>query len=330
MSKQPKKSGWLRNYGLLTAMLIAIVAGCIAGALFPATEESIGAKVLEPLGTVFINLMFCIVVPMVFASIAGAVANMGSRKRAGKIMGVTIGTFVVTGAIAAAIMYVLMRIIPPVLVPWQNIPAEELGQYAAWYADPSGEKTLYLTFDAGYEHGCTAPILDTLKKHQVPAAFFVVGHFLETSPDLVKRMVNEGHTVANHTFHHPDMSKISSLEAFQSELSQPEALYETITGQPMAKYYRPPQGRYSVSSLKMAKELGYQTFFWSLAYVDWYQDDQPSKEEACEKLLGRIHPGAIILLHSTSSTNAEILDELLTKWKEMGYAFGTLADLCEK
>ena len=214
--------------------------------------------------------------------------------------------------------------------PVGNATAEELAQYDAWYADPSEEKILYLTFDAGYENGCTAPILDTLKKHQVPAAFFVVGHFLETSPELVKRMVNEGHTVANHTFHHPDMSKISSLEAFQSELSQTEALYETITGQPMAKYYRPPQGKYSVSNLKMAKELGYQTFFWSLAYVDWYQDDQPSKEEAFEKLLGRIHPGAIILLHSTSSTNAEILDELLTKWKEMGYAFGTLADLCEK
>ena len=214
--------------------------------------------------------------------------------------------------------------------PVGNATAEELAQYDAWYADPSGEKILYLTFDAGYENGCTAPILDTLKKHQVPAAFFVVGHFLETSPELVKRMVNEGHTVANHTFHHPDMSKISSLEAFQSELSQTEALYETITGQPMAKYYRPPQGKYSVSNLKMAKELGYQTFFWSLSYVDWYQDDQPSKEEAFEKLLGRIHPGAIILLHSTSSTNAEILDELLTKWKEMGYAFGTLADLCEK
>lgn len=214
--------------------------------------------------------------------------------------------------------------------PVGNATAEELAQYDAWYADPSGEKILYLTFDAGYENGYTAPILDTLKKHQVPAAFFVVGHFLETSPELVKRMVNEGHTVANHTFHHPDMSKISSLEAFQSELSQTEALYETITGQPMAKYYRPPQGKYSVSNLKMAKELGYQTFFWSLSYVDWYQDDQPSKEEAFEKLLGRIHPGAIILLHSTSSTNAEILDELLTKWKEMGYAFGTLADLCEK
>ena len=130
MSTHRKQSSWLKNYGLLSAMLVAIVAGCVVGALFPATEESSGAKVLEPLGTVFINMMFCIVVPMVFASIAGAVANMGSRKRAGKIMGVTIGTFVVTGAIAAAIMYVLMRLIPPVLVPWQNIPAEELGEYA--------------------------------------------------------------------------------------------------------------------------------------------------------------------------------------------------------
>lgn len=211
--------------------------------------------------------------------------------------------------------------------PVGNATAEELAQYDAWYADPSGEKILYLTFDAGYENGCTAPILDTLKKHQVPAAFFVVGHFLETSPELVKRMVNEGHTVANHTFHHPDMSKISSLEAFQSELSQTEALYERITGQPMAKYYRPPQGKYSVSNLKMAKELGYQTFFWSLAYVDWYEDKQPSREEAFEKLLGRIHPGAIVLLHSTSKTNAEILDELLTRWEEMGYRFGSLNEI---
>ena len=130
MSKQGKQNSWLRNYGLLICMLAAIVAGCVVGFLFPATEESTGAKVLEPLGTVFINMMFCIVVPMVFASIAGAVANMGSRKRAGKIMGVTIGTFVVTGAIAACIMFVLMRLVPPVLAPWQNISAEELGEYA--------------------------------------------------------------------------------------------------------------------------------------------------------------------------------------------------------
>ena len=125
-----KKSGFLKSYGLLIAMLVAIIAGCIVGAFFPNTGDSQGASVLKPLGTVFINMMFCVVVPMVFASIAGAVANMGSRKRAGKIMGTTIATFVITGAIAAAIMYVLMKVFPPVLQPWENIPAEEMGEYA--------------------------------------------------------------------------------------------------------------------------------------------------------------------------------------------------------
>ncbi len=130
MSTQVKKSSWLKNYGLLTVMLVAIVAGCVVGAIFPKTADSAGATVLAPLGKVFINLMFCIVVPMVFASIASAVANMGSRKRAGKIMGVTVGTFVVTGAIAAVIMFILMRIFPPVLSAWKDIPAEEMGEYA--------------------------------------------------------------------------------------------------------------------------------------------------------------------------------------------------------
>ena len=106
-----------------------------------------------------------------------------------------------------------------------------------------------------------------------------------------------------------------------------ETLYEEITGQPLTKFYRPPQGKYSQSNLKMARELGYRTFFWSLAYVDWYEDDQPSKEEAFDKLLSRIHPGAIVLLHSTSSTNAQILDELLTRWEEMGYTFGSLENI---
>ena len=214
--------------------------------------------------------------------------------------------------------------------PVANASASYLSQYDAYYIEETEEKKIYLTFDCGFESGCTPAILDALKKHDAPATFFIVGNYLETSPELVKRMVEEGHTVGNHTYHHPDMSQISTETDFAEELQSLEALYEETIGQPMAKYYRPPQGKYSVSNLKMAKELGYQTFFWSLAYVDWYQDDQPSKEEAFEKLLGRIHPGAIILLHSTSSTNAEILDELLTKWKEMGYAFGTLADLCEK
>ena len=126
------------------------------------------------------------------------------------------------------------------------------------------------------------------------------------------------------------MSKIAAKEDFQKELQDLEQLYQQITGQPLKKYYRPPQGKYSESNLKMAKEMGYHTFFWSLAYVDWYQDQQPTHDEAFEKLTGRIHPGAIVLLHNTSSTNAEILDELLTKWEEMGYSFGSLNQLTVK
>lgn len=211
--------------------------------------------------------------------------------------------------------------------PAGNASSEELSAYNAFYAGNPSSKVIYLTFDAGYENGNTAPILDALKKHNVPATFFVVGNFLKENPDLIRRMQKEGHIVGNHTYTHPDMSKISTKEAFAKELNDLSALYKEITGKEMIKFYRPPQGKYSESNLQMAKEMGYHTFFWSLAYVDWYQDQQPTKEEAFEKLLGRIHPGAIVLLHSTSSTNAAILDELLTKWEEMGYTFGSLQDL---
>ena len=211
--------------------------------------------------------------------------------------------------------------------PVANASADYLKQFHAYYAAQTAEKVLYLTFDAGYENGNTPVILDALKKHQAPAAFFLVGNYLETSPDLVKRMVEEGHTVGNHTYHHPDMSKISTKETFSKELSDLEMLYTKTTDQSMTRYYRPPQGKYSEANLKMADELGYQTFFWSLAYVDWYEDKQPTRKEAFQKLLGRIHPGAIVLLHSTSKTNAQILDELLTRWEEMGYRFGQLEEL---
>ena len=211
--------------------------------------------------------------------------------------------------------------------PVGNATSEELAAYNAWFAASPEENIIYLTFDCGYENGNTEPILDALKKHDVKATFFVVGNFLETSPEIVKRMIAEGHTVGNHTYHHLDMSSISSMDAFKKETQDVENLFEQITGTPITKFYRPPQGKYNIENLKMAQELGYHTFFWSLAYVDWYQDKQPSKEEAFEKLLGRIHPGAIVLLHSTSSTNASILDELLTKWEEMGYTFGTLEEL---
>ena len=213
------------------------------------------------------------------------------------------------------------------LQPTGNATADELKQYDTYYIGSKEEKVIYLTFDCGYENGNTEKILEALKKHDVKATFFVVGHFLETSPDLVRKMVEEGHTVGNHTYHHPDMSEIADVSSFQKEVEDVKLLYEEITDKEMVKYYRPPQGKYSESNLKMAKELGYYTFFWSLAYVDWDPDNQPTKEEAFEKLTGRIHPGAIVLLHNTSKTNGEILDELLTKWEEMGYHFGTLDEL---
>ena len=140
-------------------------------------------------------------------------------------------------------------------------------------------------------------------------------------------MAAEGHIVGNHTWSHPDMSKISTQEAFSEELNRVSTLYQETTGQEMVKFYRPPQGKYSTQNLQMAKDLGYQTFFWSLAYVDWYQDNQPSKEEAFTKHLRRIHPGAIVLLLSTSSSNAEFLDELLTSWEEMGYHVQSLENI---
>ena len=211
--------------------------------------------------------------------------------------------------------------------PQGNATIEQLKAYNAWYARDTDEKILYLTFDAGYESGDTPAILEALKKHHVSATFFVVGSYISSHPELIRQMVQEGHTVGNHTMTHPDMSGISSPEAFKKELSDVEQLYQDVTGSEMTKFYRPPQGIYSTSNLSMAKDLGYHTFFWSLAYVDWYRDRQPSKEEAFSKLLTRIHPGAIVLLHSTSSTNAEILDELLTRWEEMGYSFGTLQEL---
>ena len=211
--------------------------------------------------------------------------------------------------------------------PSGNASIEELKQYNAWYAQDTDEKIIYLTFDAGYENGNMPAILDALHKHQVHATFFVVGTLIREKPELIREISDAGHTVGNHTMTHPDMSGISTKEAFQKQLEDVEALYKDATGNEMTKFYRPPQGIYSTDNLQMAKDLGYSTFFWSLAYVDWYQDKQPSKEEAFQKLLERIHPGAIVLLHSTSSTNAEILDELLTKWKEMGYTFGTLEEL---
>ena len=211
--------------------------------------------------------------------------------------------------------------------PMGPVSAEKLSELDAAYVDPKGGKVLYLTFDAGYENGFTAEILDILKKQEVPAAFFLVGDYLERNADLVRRMVQEGHIVGNHTMNHPDMSKVPSREAFGKELQAVEELYEEITGQTMPKFYRPPQGLYCGENLEMAKELGYKTVFWSLAYADWDNNNQPNPDAAVEKLIRRTHDGAVILLHATSKTNAEILGQLITRWKDMGYRFAPLTEL---
>lgn len=216
--------------------------------------------------------------------------------------------------------------------PVGNATADFLKKYGAYYIDESGreDKKIYLTFDAGYENGYTEKILDTLKSEKVPAAFFLVGNYIEENPDLVKRMDKEGHTVGNHTMHHPDMASISEKSAFEKELNDLETLYEKAVGKKMKKVYRPPQGKYSENNLIQAAEMGYTTVFWSLAYVDWYDDKQPAAEDALNILNKRIHPGAIVLLHSTSKTNSEILGRLIKEWKSRGYQFCSIEELDSK
>lgn len=211
--------------------------------------------------------------------------------------------------------------------PIGNAGMDQLRRYDAAYLGDTTQKILYLTFDAGYENGCTEKILDILKAHNVKAAFFLVGNYIEKNADLVRRMAEEGHTVGNHTMHHYDMSKISDRDTFAKELGDLETLYRETTGQELPKFYRPPQGIYSEENLRMAQELGYKTVFWSLAYVDWKNDAQPDPASSIEKLCKRTHNGAVILLHSTSKTNEQILDTLLTRWEKAGYTFGQVGEL---
>ena len=219
--------------------------------------------------------------------------------------------------------------------PVGNATPEYLAKYNAYYIagagceadDAKSTKPVYLTFDAGYENGYTEKILDILKEKKVPAAFFLVGNYIEENPELVKRMEAEGHIVGNHTMHHPDMSAIADEEAFKSEISELEDTYRNAVGKEIPKFYRPPQGKYSEANLQQASRLGYTTLFWSLAYVDWLENDQPDETESINLLNKRIHPGAIVLLHSTSKTNSRILGELIDGWKSKGYEFRSVSEL---
>ncbi len=260
---------------------------------------------------------------------AGAVRNYSMKREGGKNATPREEQITVNGGITVASQDWGLGFHGEGTRPDGTASVEELSAYDAYYVENTEEKVLYLTFDCGYENGNTEAILDALKKHGVTGTFFVVGHYLESAPALVKRMVQEGHTVGNHTWGHPDISKLSE-ERFAEELHKVEEAFLVLTGTEMPKICRPPQGKYSEQSLSIAKKLGYQTFFWSLAYADWDQNKQPTAEEALEKLTKRIHPGAIVLLHNTSSTNAAILDTLLTKWEAMGYRIAPLTELYEK
>ena len=211
--------------------------------------------------------------------------------------------------------------------PIGNASTEYLKNFNSYFLGNITKKEIYLTFDAGYEAGYMPQILEALKKHNVKATFFIVGTLIESNPETIKAISDAGHYIGNHTMHHPNMSKISTMDSFKKEIEDVENLYKELTGKNLDKFYRPPQGVYSEKNLKMANELGYKTIFWSLAYVDWYKNNQPTHEEAFNKLLPRLHNGAIILLHSTSKTNSEILDELITKIKNLGYTFGDLKNL---
>ena len=206
---------------------------------------------------------------------------------------------------------------------------EMLKKYGAYYVDDSGEKVVYLTFDNGYEQGYTEGILDVLKEESVPATFFVTGHYVKSEPTLVKRMVDEGHIIGNHSYHHPDFS-IMSKNAIKDELETLEQAVAQISDQKELKYLRPPRGTFNEHSLIWSNELGYIHIFWSLAFNDWNTNQQKGWQYAYDQIIEQIHPGAIILLHTVSSDNAEALSHVILELKKQGYEFKSLDDLVFK
>ena len=203
--------------------------------------------------------------------------------------------------------------------------------YKCYFVDRNADDkspVIYLTFDVGYENGNVAKILDALKAHNAPGAFFILSHVAKKETTLVQRMLDEGHTVCNHTSRHPDMSAIRDKELFAHELQTLENEFLESYGQPIARYYRPPQGRLSEQNLRYAEDMGYRTILWSYAYADWDNVHQPDPEISLQKLLNHTHNGMVLLLHPTSTTNAAIMDRLLTEWEKAGYRFGSLDELC--
>jgi len=211
--------------------------------------------------------------------------------------------------------------------PIPPISAADLLQYRGYYIGDTAKKTIYLTFDAGYEAGYSHGILDTLAQKGVTATFFLVGHMLSSQPELVRRMVADGHIVGNHTMTHPTGRKLDDATAFAGELTGFEDLFTSVVGAVPVKLYRPPGGALRQANLTHAREAEYATIFWSLAYADWDRDNQPDPAASLNLLMRRLHPGAVVLLHSTSATSAALLGDLIDAARAQGYTFGTLLEL---
>lgn len=195
------------------------------------------------------------------------------------------------------------------------------------HSAPEGDKVVYLTFDAGYENGNVARVLDVLHEKEVSAAFFVLKHFVVANDDLILRMEREGHTVCNHTANHPDLSA-ASAEKIKAELDELEACYSELTGKKIARFFRPPEGKFSIEMMKTVNDLGYKTVFWSFAYADWDNAHQPEPQKALQCIMDNVHNGAVMLFHPTSQTNAAVLPTVIDELRAQGYRFGTLEELC--
>ncbi|PYZ97038.1 delta-lactam-biosynthetic de-N-acetylase [Alteribacter lacisalsi] len=201
-----------------------------------------------------------------------------------------------------------------------------LEKYGGFYIGDTSKKDIYLTFDNGYENGYTQKVLDVLKEKQVPAAFFVTGHYMDTERELIKRMVEEGHIVGNHSYHHPSLPEVDDAR-LKRELENLKNLYTEVTGDSQMQYLRPPRGTFSEKSLALSQQFGYTNVFWSFAYVDWEVNRQKGWQHAYDSIMRRIHPGAVMLLHSVSSDNAEALPKVIDDLRAKGYEFKSLDHL---
>lgn len=199
-------------------------------------------------------------------------------------------------------------------------------KHEAIFLGDTTKKELFLTFDNGYENGYTTPILDVLKEKKVPAAFFVTGHYAKDQPELMKRMVNEGHLIGNHSWSHPDMTRISD-DRIKEELDKVKQEVAAVTGQKEMPFMRPPRGVFSERMLAVSKQLGYRNVFWSVAYADWDTKKQKGRQYAYDKVMAQLHPGAVILLHSVSKDNAEAIGQIIEDARKLGYEFKSLDQL---